>query len=843
MFNRMLLNATVAIVPLVLAQTAFAQTAQTPPADSTPATATPSADQDYSVTGDIVVTAQRREQSAQNVPIAISAISSQALQERQIVDVASIGNISPSTTFTAGSPFSGSSAVLAATIRGIGGNEFAINFDPGVGIYLDGVYLARTIGANLDLPDVERVEILKGPQGTLFGRNTIGGAVSVVTRDPGDELAIRGEITTGRYNRLDAQASIDLPITDSVSALVTAAIKTRDGFQHRVPYPSATAYVTDSASSIYAGQPSGGDSTQSGENSRTLRGKIRFDDGGPFRVTLAADYNRVDQSSLNNSLLATDGGNTLVGIYNLCISTDPATLSLFGLGSFCGPRGTPLNPASQLPPLAGFNLTGGTPTLPFDNRFISPNIDRSYATGGNTSELTSYSFTGTLEYELSSTLKLKSITSYRNLDFYSAMDEDGSPLPILELSYPIKQHQFSEEAQIAGKFLDDRLNVVLGGYYFTESSTQADVALVVDGLITNVSPYAQKTKNAAFFGQMDWRITDLIGITVGGRYTHERKSFSSGGSELNGFDYKADPSCVGPIGTSNPCFVSHGYPDPTNPLGYYPPGVFKKSFNNFSPKFGIDLHPTDEVMAYGSYSQGYKTGGFVQRLSAPSMTAPTFGPEKAKTFEVGIKSRLLNRRLQLNLAAFTTKYSDIQLNYIFGVTPTLRNAGTARIKGVELEANANIGGGLSVSSSLSYTDAKFTSVQAGSIVNPNPYQAGVFAGSPLPKSPKWKINISPRYELKLANGAKLIQTVDYTYQSKIWNDTERSYLIAQPSSNTLGASLSYVAPSRQYRITVGGTNLLKERYVTNGFAQLGGGLIYGTYNRPREWYAKLGFNF
>ncbi len=840
MSKKDLLYASLMASPILFAAPAFAQSASTQAETGSAASATSGTG--YDVTQDIVVTAQKRAQSAQAVPIAISAFGSQALTERAIADVSALGNISPSTTFTAGSPFSGSTAVLSAYIRGIGSNEFAINLDPGVGIYLDGVYLARTIGANVDLPDVERVEILKGPQGTLFGRNTIGGAVSVVTRNPGDKFAIRGEATAGRFNRMDAQASVDLPLTDSLSSLVTFSVKNRDGFQRRLPFPSATPYITESPSAIYAGQASGGPDTQAGENSRTLRGKLRFDDGGPFRATLAADYLRVNQTALNNSLIAIVPTG-LVGIYNFCIGADAATIAGAGLQGFCGPRGTPLNPASQLPGLGGLNLGGGTPYLPYDNRFLAPSIDTTYATGANYSKIKSYSFTGTLEYDLGESIKLKTITSYRNLDFAAGLDADGSPLPILELSYPIAQHQFSEEFQIAGRALDDRLNYVLGAYYFTESSSQTDVALVVEGLITNVSPYRQETKNVAAFGQIDWRINDLIGVTAGGRFTNERKAFSSGGSELNGFDYKVDPSCVGPINASNPCFVTHGYPDPTNPLGYYPRGVFRKTFNNFSPKLGIDLHPARDVMIYGSYSQGYKTGGFVQRLSAPSSTAPSFGPENATTFEIGLKSRFLDRKLQLNLAAFTTDYKDIQLNYQVGVTPTIQNSGTARIKGFEVEANASLGGGLSFSSSVSYTDARFTSVLAGSTVAPNVYQAGVYVGSALPKTPKWKVNFSPRYELQLGNGGKLIQTVDYTYQTLTWNDTERTYLLSQPTTNMLGASLSYVAPSGRYRLTVGGTNLLDERFVTNGLAQLGGGLIYGTYNRPVEWYAKLGFDF
>lgn len=174
-------------------------------------------DQGYAGIQDIVVTAQKRSQNVQDVPIAISTFTAGSLQERAVGSVASLSNVTPNVTLDAGSPYAGSNSVLAAYIRGIGQNDFAANLDPGVGVYLDGIYLARTVGANFDLPDVERIEVLKGPQGTLFGRNTIGGAISIVTRDPGKTFAFRGDITTGRYNRLDVNASVDLPITDTLS--------------------------------------------------------------------------------------------------------------------------------------------------------------------------------------------------------------------------------------------------------------------------------------------------------------------------------------------------------------------------------------------------------------------------------------------------------------------------------------------------------------------------------------------------------------------------------------------------------------------------------------------------
>jgi outer membrane receptor protein involved in Fe transport len=158
-------------------------------AQSSPAEDTPGGIQE------ILVTAQKRAENVQDVPIAISAFTAESLTERSVTSVASLSNISPNVTLDAGTPFSGSSAVLSAYIRGIGANDFAFNIDPGVGIYLDGVYLARSVGANQDLPDVERIEILKGPQGTLFGRNTIGGAISIVTHDPGKEFRFKGDVS------------------------------------------------------------------------------------------------------------------------------------------------------------------------------------------------------------------------------------------------------------------------------------------------------------------------------------------------------------------------------------------------------------------------------------------------------------------------------------------------------------------------------------------------------------------------------------------------------------------------------------------------------------------------
>ena len=220
---------------------------------------------------EIVVSAQRREQNIQEVPIAISAFQGDALTERAVSDVSALSNIAPSVTLDAGTPFSGSTAVLGAFIRGIGSNDFAMNIDPGVGVYVDGVYLARSVGANLDLPDVARIEILKGPQGTLFGRNTIGGAVSIVTRNPGDKFESEGSLTLGTDARQDIRGYLAVPLSDRLAGSLSFSSKHKDGFLKREVFRSSQPFISEDIRSFrMAGydQPS----EEGGQNEWTVRG-------------------------------------------------------------------------------------------------------------------------------------------------------------------------------------------------------------------------------------------------------------------------------------------------------------------------------------------------------------------------------------------------------------------------------------------------------------------------------------------------------------------------------------------------------------------------------------------
>lgn len=812
---------------------------------------------------EIVVTAQKRSESIQDVPISITAVSGATLRERAISDVSQLSNSAPNVSLDAGTPFSGSSSILAAYIRGIGANDFAINLDPGVGVYLDGVYLARTVGANLDLPDVERIEILKGPQGTLFGRNTIGGAISVVTRDPAEAFAFRGDVTTGRYDRLDVRGSVDLPISDGLGALMTFSTKNRGGYQKRIPYPGAGQYRYESLTAFqHTGYQAGDEAGDQDE--WTLRGKLLWEATDRLKIRIAGDYMRSDQAALPNSVLAVTssvpgafaGTNNIpgtaldptgatgfgfAGLYNFCIGSTPGQIAARNAQNLCGARGTPLNPGNVLPGLASANVDSD-PTndrLPYDNRWLSGSRDRSYATGINFSKMRTWSLAGTVEFDLADHLQLKSITGYRNLRWRSGVDLDNSPLQILENSFSMKQWQLSQELQLLGNMLDGKLNYVLGGYYFKEKGSVVDYVVFGEGLLQFVGPVDLKTTNYAVFGQVDWRVTDLIGLTIGGRYTNERKALSSGSSDVNGFNYKLFNCPV----YGDPCSSALGFPDPQQPFRYYVTGVNRQKFNNFAPKVGVQLHPTDDIMAYGSWSRGYKSGGWTTRITNPLPTAPEFAEEEAETWEAGIKTTLLDRRLQLNAAVFTTKYDGIQLNFQQGVSPTIRNAGDARIKGAEVEAVVAPMRGLTINAAVGYIEAQYTTVEPGASVPPNAFQAGVFKGADLPRAPKWKLSMAPRYAIELGDAGSLVLLADYSWTSRQWNDTERTQLLRRKPVDMLNASITYRAPSKNWDLTLGGTNLLNERYIASGLSQVVGGGIFGTWNRPTEWYARLAVNF
>jgi iron complex outermembrane receptor protein len=787
---------------------------------------------------EIVVTAQKRAQSIQDVPISITAFTASALQTKGITDLQGLSALAPNVNLDAGSPFSGSSSVLSASIRGIGQDDFAFNLDPGVGVYVDGVYFARTVGANQNLLDVDRIEILKGPQGTLFGRNTIGGAISIVTHTPGDEFKAEARLTTGSYGRRDVAVLADLPISSTLLSSITFSDEYRDGYQKRIPYDSPTPYVSDPVGAFHnAGTEAF--STQGGQNQQTLRGKLIWKASDSLTGTFGADWTHTNQPGVATTVLQPiiSGPNAAFGLfYNLCLQGVPfvPTAALV-----CGPRGAVGTSLWQA------NLNPATARLLYGTAVTQTgNIDTTYATGPNFDKMDSSGLSATLDWAFSDALKFKSITAFRSLKWASGEDEDGSPIQMLETTFAEGQHQFSQEFQALGNALDSRLSYVGGVYFFHEDGYIHDFVTFPAGLLQIDGPNELDTKSYAGFVHADFKATDKLAFTVGGRYSVDQKHFMGGQQDINDFFYKisgcypynASASLIGAPANLT-CQQALGFPNPANHQQVYPPGENSQRFNVFTPTLGAQFHVTDAIMAYASYAKGFKTGGWTTRLTAPlpaGSGAQTFGPEYDKTYELGIKSEWLDRNLIVNLATFYSKYDNIQLTYQVSTSPVTANAGNADIKGAEFEVQSRLGDHFSLNANAGYIDAAYTEILAGAIGSTGPV---------LPKTPKWKMSVSPDVHTRLNNGATVRLGLDYSHVGKMYNDVQNTELIARRKSDVLGASAGITSEDGKRTFTVGGTNITDQRYLTTGQPQYAGGVVYGTYNAPREWFATLDFKY
>ena len=530
------------------------------------------------------------------------------------------------------------------------------------------------VGANVNLLDVERVEILKGPQGTLFGRNTIGGAISIVTRDPASTAGVTAEVTTGRFDRYGGRVIADLPISDALRSSIAVNASSVSGFEHRIPFPGANAYASDPLSAfaglgIVTGY--GAHSTLGGSDDVNVRGKLLWKATAALRVTLIADYARSSGSTQPYTLLAVNTApGTLSGLYNTCINTPVATLAAIGLGAVCGPR---VGPGTAL---GGVN-TDANPAnnrLPYDRRYITGNFDTTYGNGDNFSQLANWGVASTIVYDPSERIALKSITALRRQDWNVGTDPDSSPIFMFQPDVLQDEQQVSQEFQVTGDALADRLHWLVGSYYFSEDATEQQNPILAGGMFPIDNPTALQTEAGAGFTHLNFKLTGQWQITAGGRYTRKRS-----GSR--------------PISRISTCFCTSwappasAYPNPSNLTELLPTAQQERSFDNFSPRLGLEDHPLEDTMLYVSFSKGYKSGGWTTRSRIRKNRA-YLQPGNRCNLRDRMKSQFLNHRLQVDLAGFTTQYKGIQLLIQEGVSPTFINAGDARIKGIEVDTEA-----------------------------------------------------------------------------------------------------------------------------------------------------------
>lgn len=705
-------------------------------------------------TGDIIVTARRVSESLQRTPVAVTAVTGETLTARGSDTVAAIQQIAPNVTFSQTASNSGSSNAAVVFIRGIGQSDFYPQVDPGVGIYLDGVYISRSTGAVLDTVDIAQVEVLRGPQGTLYGKNTIGGAINITSRRPSNDFGGYVELTTGRYNRIDGKARIDLPISDRLRTSLSFATLNRDGYYRLVDFTTGKTLKR-------LGNVSG----------LTGRFDADFDATDTFKLSLSADATRRREESAGSTLLQVNTNGLAPAVNNIVVA--PVT------------------------------------KIVYDSRYIPADIYVNYGDPRRSkSNLDVFGTALTANWTVSPSITIKSITAYRKSKSDNDRDGDGSPAVILQPATLIDQHQISQELQLLGDVFDKRVNFITGLYYLNEKVFFA--APVNISFIDTDNTAKIRNQSYAAFGQVGVKIAQTLRLTVGARYTIDKKENDARVLA----DRLIDPGTFTPV------------PAVALPIPLLIDDA-KRTDKKFTPAVTLDYQFTPDVFGYATYSQGFKSGGFSQRIAFPRVHAPAFDPETVKNYEAGLKISAFDHKLRINSAAFYTKYSNLQVIIFNQVEPLTQNGGAATLKGFESEVQLTPVRNLNFSAAVGYVDAKYDSVNPGTLIP---------AGANLAYTAKWNLSGSVKYQFDVG-GFKVGPEADVAYRSAVNFDALNTPALRQPGYALVNVNIALTDPSARWRVSAGITNLTNHHYIVGGFSDLAAsGLTDATYARPREWF-------
>jgi iron complex outermembrane recepter protein len=720
---------------------------------------------------EIVVTARKREENLQETPLSVVAFSASALEARQVASVADIGQFTPNLVIDSAASLAGSSSTMTMFIRGIGQSDFNLTIDPGVGLYLDGVYISRSVGALLDTVDIERVEVLRGPQGTLFGKNTIGGALVLTSKAPSSTLGASLEATTGSYDRIDLKAMVNAPLSDTFAIRLTGSMQKRDGYVKRIL-----------------------DGDRLGDKD-SLSGRVvaQWRPTEDLTVTASLDGTRNREQSKPATLLEVNPLADFVAFWNFAAN---------GATCFTPPAGLPVPNRPQC----------------FNDQWITGDPFSTFGGGANFSNLDIWGAGLTIDWDLGA-VALKSITSYRDLSSSFTQDYDNSPLPIGETANVYSQRQISQEFQASGVAFDDRLKWLVGVYFLNEKGDDEN------NLVFSIADFRSggRVNNDSFalFSQLTYALTDELSLTVGGRYTHEKKRF------LPEQFIRTDRT-GGTVLALSRLFIPTGNPNGNLIL---PATQAQTTANEFTPAVTLDYRLSDSALIYAGFSKGFKSGGFTQRVFPPEAVIPSFGPEFVESYEIGLKSEWFDRRLRVNLAAFYADYSGLQIIVNQGVAPKVRNAGKAHVQGFELDFEAALSGRVQLSGGVGFTDAAYDQV--------DPLAAGITKANRFGNVPKWTGTLGLSARLLDLDLGSLTARGDFAFRSDHFKDAVNSPQLFLKGYGTLNASLTFDSADDRWSVSFGATNLTDKTYLITGYQDLATvGVATGTYARPREWFLK-----
>lgn len=638
--------------------------------------------------GEIIVTAQKRAQSQQDVPISLAVISADKLEQQNVTTLSGLQSLTPNLRFTV------STGTPQIYVRGVGGGGRNVGFDPRVGVYVDGVYIGDTGSLDAVLVGLERVEVLRGPQGFLFGENTDAGAISLVTRAPSATPSGSFSVGYGRYNRLEATARINVPLASDVFASLAATSTTRDG----------------NVTNLFNGRKLNKIDNQG------VRGRIRINASERTVIDFGADYSRSQNNLVVGEMLT----------------------NMFG----SAPSGAP-----------------------------------SYTVNQNEDELdrrTSMGASMTVTHETDG-LSLTSITAYRKSIRRWVTDTEHGPASIINVIYKDNYSTFSQELRAASSDATAPLRYLAGIYYASSHNSSvrrsdfgADSGVFgfpVGG--TQILTPTIRTDRISGYASLDYDVVPNLTLNAAGRLSYEKR-------DLETSQYSD--------------FTSAGY---VNFSGF----TDALSETHFIPSVGFQYKPDRNLMFYGKYSRGVKSGGFnvdYMTVAAPNGRPYPFSSESVQSYEAGVKSEWLDRRLRVNLSVFLNRFKDYQLFQNL-ITPSglldlrLLNAGSVETWGPELEINVQPTKNLSLNLSGAWLSAKYTSFKNGGGIGVD------YDGNHLEYAPKWTLNASADYrtDIDLIDRGYAFGNINYAYKSNQYADASNATFYRIGETNDLNLVVGF----------------------------------------------------
>ena len=665
--------------------------------------------------GDIVVTANKRSERLQDVPIAIQAVTGAQLAQNRIATTQDLQILSPSLVYNQLGGFA------QPFLRGIGSDVSSPNVDPSVATYIDGAFLADSQSTITNLLGVERIEVVSGPQGTLYGRNAVGGAINIITLTPKQDFESRASLTVGNLDTIEGNYRISGGVSDTLALGLYVAGSRRDSLYHR---------FGPDVKSTYAPLTYSGDRKH--QSNYGVRLKANWTPSETVRLIGSVEYLRTQSP---------DASAFRQGQTN-------------GLGYALG---------TEVPRL-GYRII--QTDFPTENHF-----DQYTATLREEFDLGDYQIVG--------------ISSYHKTKGFTSNDLDTSSTPLFGSNADIGNKHFSQEIQLVSP-KDKPFYFIVGAYYFRQNSFEAirnNSAIALLPVTTTFLESTVKTQSKAVFGEATFKPVENLRITLGGRYTHETKK------SRNGSFYSTDAN-------SNVIGAVTIYPDAD------------LSYNNFSPKIGIDYKITDDVMLYASWSKAFKSGAF--NMASPG--DPPVTPEKLTAYEGGIKSTFLGGRLRANVGGYYYDFKDVQVQSLkqgSGGLSVYQNAASAEAYGIEASVAVAITPELRITGQGAWEHTKYKSfVGYPSYVDAAAGNTPIFVdatGNALQRAPKWVGTLAADYNKEMASGGKVNANLNLYYNGGYYWDPSNT--IRQDRYAMLNGSIGYTLPDGHWTVSAFASNI------------------------------------